>query len=346
MNAGMEAAQKGLEILLGLGTTLVVVTGILVTIRVIWDVKSTRKLNPDDYLSGTAVIFLGATLGIFYEFLKAYVNGTASFYYTSQLIVAQAIISGFSTWFAKAPILALYLRLFGIRIWVRVVCWFMLLATAIAYLVAISYNAAGCFPKSPDVGLQFVVDCTHLSSVVGTSLGGIAVATDIIIFVIPVPIIFGLHLSIQKKIGLALVFFTGSLGIIASAVALSFKVQSLSGKSTDVSTAVILTIVELSIAISVGCAPAARSFWINFVETTAIYSTLASWKSQVSFALGSRRSLKTATEATSDLSVGKDRPNMHPYGTLKDNESSHNSGRRTVVEVQLVDLERRGGINS
>lgn len=87
----------------------------------------------------------------------------------------------------------------------------MLIATGIAYLVAISYNAAGCFPESPNVGAQFVMDCTHLSSVIGTSLGGIAVATDTVIFLIPIPIIFRLHLSIQKKIGLALVFLTGCL---------------------------------------------------------------------------------------------------------------------------------------
>lgn len=87
----------------------------------------------------------------------------------------------------------------------------MLVATALAYLIAISYNAAGCYPKSKDVGAEFVIDCTHLSSVTGVSLGGIAVATDTIIFLIPMPIIVRLHLSIQKKIGLALVFFTGSL---------------------------------------------------------------------------------------------------------------------------------------
>ncbi|KAI1273031.1 hypothetical protein F5Y07DRAFT_378183 [Xylaria sp. FL0933] len=337
MSEALAAAQRGLEILLGLGTTLVVVTGILVTIRVIWDLKSTRKLNVDDYLSVAAVIFLGATLGIFYEFLKAYINGAASFFYTSQLIVGQAIISGFATWFAKAPILTLYLRLFGIRAWVQFVCWVVLAATAIAYLVAISYNAAGCFPKSQAVGLQFVIDCTHLSSVVGTSLGGIAVATDVTIFLIPIPIIFGLNLNLQKRIGLALVFFTGALGIVASAVALSFKVKSLSGESDDVSTAVILTIVELSIAISVGCAPAARSFWINFVEETAIYSTVTSWTSQASLRFGTRTRAQKSAEAASDPSTTKNRP----YDTLKDNASSVSAGRQSIFEVPLIDLERR-----
>ncbi|KAI0893528.1 hypothetical protein F4806DRAFT_499041 [Annulohypoxylon nitens] len=340
MSEALKAAQHGTEVLLGLGTTLVIVTGIFVTIRVIWDVKSTRRLNADDYLSVAAVILLAATQGVFYEFLQAYISGTASFLYTSQLIVTEAIISGFATWFAKAPILVLYLRLFGIRTWVRFVCWFMLVATALAYLIAISYNAAGCYPKSHDVSAQFVIDCTHLSSVVGTSLGGIAVATDTIIFIIPLPIIFRLNLSIQKKIAVAIVFFTGSLGIVASAVALSFKVKSLSGLSTDVSTAVILTIVELSIAISVGCAPAARSFWISVVEETAIYSTLASWASQVSFRLGSKASSNTTTDANSGVVVVKNRYDIHPYDTLHGNESSKSSGREANSEVPLVDLER------
>lgn len=87
----------------------------------------------------------------------------------------------------------------------------MLVATGLAYLIAPSYNAAVCTPKSRDVDAQFVIDCTHMSSVTGVSLGGIAVATDTIIFLIPMPIVLRLHLSLQKKIGLALVFFTGSL---------------------------------------------------------------------------------------------------------------------------------------
>lgn len=48
MSSSLAAAQHGTEILLGLGTTLVVVTGILVTVRVVWDVRATGKLNADD----------------------------------------------------------------------------------------------------------------------------------------------------------------------------------------------------------------------------------------------------------------------------------------------------------
>lgn len=48
MSTALEAAQHGAEVLLGLGTTLVVVTGIFVTVRVFWDAKSTGKPNADD----------------------------------------------------------------------------------------------------------------------------------------------------------------------------------------------------------------------------------------------------------------------------------------------------------
>jgi hypothetical protein len=267
-----------------------------------------------------------------------YVNGTASLYYTAQLIVAQAIISGFATWFAKAPVVWLYIRLFGVRLWVRLVCWFILIGTALAYLIAISYNAAYCYPDSRDVDLAFVVDCTHMSSIVGTSLGGIAVATDTLIFLVPLPIVLRLNLSIQKKIGLALVFFTGSLAIVASAVALSYKVGSLSGTSTDVATAVILTIVELSIAITVGCAPAARSFWIDSIESSTVYRTLTSWASQASLRRGSRA---TSTGATSDHTTSRSKATSHPFVTINDNKSVRSAGGQSSSEVPLTDFEHR-----
>lgn len=47
-------------------------------------------------------------------------------------------------------------------------------------------------------------------------------------------------------------------------------------------------------------------------------------------------------EATSDPTVVKNRPEVHPYGTLDDNESSKSAGKRISSEMPLVDLERRG----
>jgi hypothetical protein len=70
MSSSLEAAQLGTDILLGLGSTLVALTGIFVIIRVLWDKRSTGRLNVDDYLSVAAVVLLAATQGIFYTFLK------------------------------------------------------------------------------------------------------------------------------------------------------------------------------------------------------------------------------------------------------------------------------------
>lgn len=90
MSEALEAAQRGTEILLGLGTTLVVVTGGFVTARVTWDFRATGRFNVDDCevseddrveeaqlltyrfadLSVAAVILLAATHAIFYRFLQ------------------------------------------------------------------------------------------------------------------------------------------------------------------------------------------------------------------------------------------------------------------------------------
>jgi hypothetical protein len=44
-------------------------------------------------------------------------------------------------------------------------------------------------------------------------LGAIAVIMDIVIFVIPLPIVVRLHLPLQKRISLALLFLTGVLQV-------------------------------------------------------------------------------------------------------------------------------------
>lgn len=82
----------------------------------------------------------------------------------------------------------------------------------VAILAADSYNAAKCAPPKNDIDIApaFLLDCSKASFEVGVSLGTIGIA-DIIIFIVPLPIIAKLHLPLAKRIGITAVFLAGVL---------------------------------------------------------------------------------------------------------------------------------------
>lgn len=116
-------------------------------------------------------------------------------------------------WTAKLPVLLLLARIFGVDRAVRITAYATALVLGIAIVSAGIYNAVICWPPGADDGLDvylgFVPRCTDASSLTGTILAPISLAGDVIIFLLPLPVIFKLQLSIQKKIGLLVVFLFG-----------------------------------------------------------------------------------------------------------------------------------------
>lgn len=122
-------------------------------------------------------------------------------------------LSGFSMWSAKAPVLLLFIRLFGVQRWVRIISILTLAILGVAILAADSYNAAKCAPPKKDIDITpaFLLNCSKASSEVGVGLGTIGVVADIIIFIVPLPVIAKLHLPLAKRIGITVVFLAGIL---------------------------------------------------------------------------------------------------------------------------------------
>lgn len=117
-----------------------------------------------------------------------------------------------SMYFAKAPILALYIRLFGVKPWVRYTCYITLAATLLQLLAAAALVGASCAPLAKE-GFKSDKTATCLASVfnVGIWNGLVSVITDIIALVIPILIVMKLHLPLHKRIGLGFVFLSGVL---------------------------------------------------------------------------------------------------------------------------------------
>jgi hypothetical protein len=118
-------------------------------------------------------------------------------------------------WTSKAPILLLFIRLFGVSKPLRFTCYAILFFTAVAYLLGAAIPSALCTPKAVDftdpMALMNLALCSKRSSQAGVALGVVSLTTDLIILVIPLPFITKMHLPFDKKIGLIAVFLVGIL---------------------------------------------------------------------------------------------------------------------------------------
>jgi hypothetical protein len=114
-------------------------------------------------------------------------------------------------WSAKAPILLLYIRLFSIEKWLRITSYFILVATFIILMATSTVSAVLCAPGIHEITPLFLADCATKNSRFGIAMAVVAVVTDIIIIILPLPIVARMQLPLHKKIGLIAVFFTGIL---------------------------------------------------------------------------------------------------------------------------------------
>ncbi|KAI3317920.1 hypothetical protein HD806DRAFT_513651 [Xylariaceae sp. AK1471] len=262
---------------LAAGITVFGVTGIFVIIRLVNSFGYTKHLYADDYLAVFAWALQAVNFGLYIKLILTAADTTISPRDFSQFLIAEAIIGGFSIYFSKIPVLVLFTRLFGIRKWLRVTVWTTISVGFFVFLGSLLYVSVECSAgKVHDVASEG--GCITAGGNNGLVHGVASLILDLIVFVLPLPILFHLHLSTNKKIGLCVVFTAGIFAIIASTIALYYKVAVVLGNplSNLGTTSIILSFLEASIAIIVGCVPAIRSFWINQLSTFTIYSKVRS----------------------------------------------------------------------
>ncbi|KAK8001019.1 hypothetical protein PG991_013241 [Apiospora marii] len=351
MDAGTMPKGMSTTVFLGVGIMMIALAAAFCIARVIGNLRKIRKLYLADYISILSVLLFAGMFVVF----NLTVNGisvpwdyrtvasaytslaldnpmTASLRYLAQLGVASALVSGYATWTAKAPIFFLYVQLFGIQKWIRVISHLALVGTFLFILGITSWISAVCSPVGREISPEFIQTCTVTSSIGGLATGAVGLAVDILIFVLPLPIIAKLRLPLAKKIGVSLCFLSGIFAVAASTTALYFRVTSLSVSTTDMKTASMGVLVELTIAIMVGCVPAVHAFWTVVVANSIVYSRVASAFSQLS-TLKLRRSKNSHTSsnsyaATDNGVYGKAETNIQmKYGPASE---EHTSERRLV----------------
>ncbi|KAL8825470.1 MAG: hypothetical protein Q9170_007775, partial [Blastenia crenularia] len=112
----------------------------------------------------------------------------------------------------KSCLFIQYYMVFHPLRWVRIAVWIGLSISTVFYVVV---SIAALLLESPWPGESFLDDIlsTHYLFFANFSIpvGVVGMLVDWYLFIIPVPAVWGLHMSSTKKLGLLVIFMTGGL---------------------------------------------------------------------------------------------------------------------------------------
>ncbi|KAJ4368975.1 hypothetical protein N0V83_006057 [Neocucurbitaria cava] len=221
---------------LGVGISLITLSAILLSIRILANYKHAGKLWVDDFL---CIIAWVSSVGYWILFKTMVDDGTARHAWdipasivTSSYVkrlLAQQILGNFSMWAVKACILALFIRLFDSIRWMRITAYALIVALGLFYLAAIAVWAAYCTPRG------------------GEDWGATALARATVV-------------AACASLAYRIVAFQGARGD-PTWVGMNVCITS---------------IAEQFGTVIVSCAPGLASFWYNVFTKSRIYSSLHS----------------------------------------------------------------------
>lgn len=127
----------------------------------------------------------------------------------SSQLVAVGIASGNgATYSAKLPLLFLLMRTFGARKWLHWSCLALIISGTLGGLVTLLFASISCSPGLHQPTPPFLFSCVTALTNATIARGSISLAEDVIIFVLPMPIIVSLKMPLRRKIGLGVAFAT------------------------------------------------------------------------------------------------------------------------------------------
>ncbi|KAF1975825.1 hypothetical protein BU23DRAFT_579032 [Bimuria novae-zelandiae CBS 107.79] len=158
-----------------------------------------------------------------------------------KVISHASLIQSYVTTIMATPALGLikislfiqYYYLFGVMPYVRVTVFIAATLTAVFY-VSMSITAFVLNGPWPGESLLDMILSWHYLKFAEFSipLGVIGMLVDWTLLILPMPAVWGLAISRKRRLGVMLIFMTGTLGAIASVVSLYYRVQ-LQNEPTD-----------------------------------------------------------------------------------------------------------------
>ncbi|UNI24266.1 hypothetical protein JDV02_010029 [Purpureocillium takamizusanense] len=247
----------------------VVICPVLMALRIWARLRKGGSMGADDWTAIAALIFTLLTSGFLvascqYGMGKHWVTvvghnrfETMKYFFMAQITYKASIN------LVKCCILLLYLRLFRIVRWFRWACW-VLLAAAIMYCTAsVAVTIFQCRP------LIRAFDKTVPGTCINTAKfwyanAGFSIATDVIILLLPMPLVWKLEVPIAQKVALMAVFAIGVFVVITSCLRVTtLDILATTPDQTYDIANVMWTIVEPNVAVVCACLPILRPFIVK-----------------------------------------------------------------------------------
>lgn len=248
----------------------------------LWHNRKSLKLS--DWTMVIGFIFNVGTIGIQLSVSKKYRHSW-------DLAICDALSSYFKIFFAidtltdivlffpKAAIFLFYMEIFSTTKSIRIGSIIGIIVSFMLYFPAaliLSYWAA---PRIGETWEEFAT--THTARMYraipgGVTIGAVSVLIDLYIFVLPLPTIARLNMSMSKRLKVVSLFGTALLGVAASVICLVFRVQllNLNDPAWQAGVIGIPIIVENNVAIIVGSLPAFTAFLRKNVKESQTFQSL------------------------------------------------------------------------
>ena len=122
------------------------------------------------------------------------------------------VILNVALFFAKSTILLFYVRVFGIRNIIRYGAWFGIFLTFGLYWSAIPVNVITAAPRAGQPWSVEIIYRRHeIATLYSLYQGALAVALDVYIFFLPIPIVMTLQMTLKRRLSVLIVFGTAVL---------------------------------------------------------------------------------------------------------------------------------------
>ncbi|KAL8997507.1 MAG: hypothetical protein Q9188_006310 [Gyalolechia gomerana] len=181
--------------------------------------------------------------------------------------VAVEIIYCTSVVFPKLSILAMYLRLFPVKKVYRYSIFVLMFIITTNGIAGIFTSGLSCRPLAtrwkPELGGE-CINVTYYWRYI--SLANII--SDVAMLILPLPVVWNLHVSLPQKLSLTILFLTGSFGLTSSIVrfAIFYDNEAFVDGTWASVRLMTWTLVEPGMYLIAACLPNYRPLWLHFRE--------------------------------------------------------------------------------
>ncbi|MCJ1310158.1 hypothetical protein MMC25_003819 [Agyrium rufum] len=263
--------------ILDVGIPFAVLCVVVVAFRLTINFRIVRKLYLDDYLCLVAFLLMIAYYGLLISCEPTSLRSASEDTDMTLFVIRNTArhIYDVPVSFIDASYVK---RQFAVNMMLRYGSYAGLTLTFLLYWVETPLSIAFCAPP-----LHGAWDFAALSkcgeiAVMGPIHGATGVVADLLLLVLPFPILATLNLAPRKKVGLAIVFMTGILTTITTVISLYYRTLIYTNEDKFWYAAKVdsLVAVEGYTTIIVSCAPAMSLFWNKIFTKSALYSKLSS----------------------------------------------------------------------